>query len=88
MVYNPQVKKDAMEVVIRTANEKIEGIIYKLPDMRLLDMLNKTADDFLAVSEAKVYDLETGRLEFESEFLAVNRMQILFMAESYTIPNN
>ena len=54
MAYNPQVKKDAMDVVIRTPNEKIEGVIYKLPDMRLLDMLNKTADDFLAVSEAKV----------------------------------
>jgi len=86
MSYAPQVKKEKMEVIIRTSHVKVEGAIYKLPDTRLLDMLNKTAEPFIPVSEANVYDLNTGKLIFESSFLAINKEHIVIMAESYTIP--
>ena len=82
----PMIKKDTLDVVIRTAGEKVEGIIYKLPEGRLLDMLNKTTDPFLAVSKARVYDIETGKLSFETEFLVVNKSHIVHITGGYSLP--
>jgi hypothetical protein len=87
MAYAPQVKKDKMDVVIWTDKEKIEGTIFKLPDTRLLDMLNKNPEPFIPVSDANVYSLATGALNFQSSFLAVNKDRVVLITESYTIPN-
>ena len=82
----PMIKKDTVDVVIRTSSEKIEGIIYKLPEVRLLDMLNKTAGDFLAVSNVRVYNIETGKLLFETEFLVINKSHIVHIIGGYSLP--
>lgn len=82
----PMVKKDAQDVVIRTSSEKIEGVIYKMPEGRLLDMLNKSTESFLAVSKARVYDIETGKLAFETEFLVVNKSHIVHIVGGYSLP--
>ncbi len=79
MVYT---NKDCVSVVITTASLKIEGKIYVLSGSRLTDALNSKAKDFLAVTDARVYRLDTGELLYEPAYLAVNReaVQVMFPA--------
>lgn len=78
----PWVKKDTLEVIIRTSQETIEGSIYKYDKMRLLDMLNKSTDNFLAVSDAKVFNVESGKLLFTTAFMMVNKNYIVHMIDA------
>ncbi len=71
-----------MYVVIRTSDEKIEGFIYKMPQNRLLDMLNQGSENFIPVTQAKVFNVQTGKFLFETNFLAVNKNHIVVIAES------
>lgn len=81
MAYKGVVKKEKVDVVIRTANEKIEGIIFKLSQNRLLDMLNQDSGPFIPVASAKVFHGVTGRLMYEAEFLAVNKSNVVLIAD-------
>lgn len=82
MVYKKQIQKDKVHAVIRTNYEKIEGYIFKLPQNRLLDMLNHSSENFIPVSMAKVSNVQTGKLLFETDFLAVNKNHIIVIAEN------
>jgi hypothetical protein len=81
MAYNAFVKKETVDAVIRTSGEKIEGKISKLPNNRLLNMLNQGEESFIPVIDATVYCLLTGNVLFKSEFLAVNKQNIFLIAD-------
>ena len=81
MAYNTFVKKETINAIIRTAGEKIEGKISKLPSNRLLDMLNQNEENFIPILDATVYCLITGNVLFKSEFLAVNKQNIILIAD-------
>ena len=66
---------------IRTSNERIEGAVFILPDTRLLDLLNKQSQQFIPVSEAKVFSEDTGKLLYEVAFMAVNTSHIITLTE-------
>ena len=80
MAYNAFVKKETINAIIRTASEKVEGKIFKLPNNRLLDMLNQGEESFIPVIDATVYCLITGNVLFKAEFLAVNKQNIILIA--------
>jgi hypothetical protein len=80
-MYKARVKKERFDVIIRTLEEQIEGTVFVMNEMRLLDMLNKSDEDFIAVANARVYDQSTGKLMFQADFLAQNKSQIVFIAE-------
>jgi len=82
MAYKGIVKKEKVEAVIRTGNEKIVGTIFKLPQNRLLDMLNQDGGPFLPVTSAKVFHIVTGRLMYEADFLAVNKNSVVIIADN------
>ena len=82
MVYKKKIEKEKIHAVIRTSYEKIEGYIYKLPQNRLLDMLNHGSENFIPVSNAKLFNVQTGKFLFETDFLAVNKKHIVVIAES------
>ena len=81
MAYNAFIKKETINAIVRTASEKIEGKIFKLPNNQLLDMLNQGDESFIPVIDAKVFCLVTGNVLFESEFLAVNKQHIILIAD-------
>lgn len=70
MVYT---SKDRVRVVIATSVYRIEGEMYVLSGSRLTDALNSKAKDFFAITDAKIYDLQTNELLYEPTYLAVNR---------------
>ena len=81
MAYKGIVKKEKIEAIIRTGSEKIMGTIFKLPQNRLLDMLNQDSGPFLPVTSAKVFHIVTGRLMYEAEFLAINKNSVVIIAD-------
>ena len=86
MAYKSMVKKEKIVTTIRTSSERIEGAVFTLPNTRLLDLLNNQSHQFIPVSEAKVFDDETGKLLYEVAFMAVNTTHIITMTE-VTPPN-
>ena len=74
------IKKDKLLVNIRTAREKIEGVIYKFPEDRLLDMMNKKSEPFIAVSNATICSASDGRLLYQSDFIAVNVNHVIHIS--------
>ena len=73
MVYT---SKDRIRVTIATTMYRIEGDMHVLSGSRLTDALNSKAKDFLAITDAKVYDLTGNQLLFEPSYLAVGRESI------------
>ena len=80
------VKKETIDAVIRTSGEKIEGKISILPHDRLLDMLNQREENFIPVTDATVYCPVTGDVLFKSEFLAVNKLNIILISKQQKSP--
>lgn len=74
MVYT---NKDKVRVVIATPVYRIEGDMYVLSGSRLTDALNSKAKDFFAITDAQVYNMESGDLLYEPEYLAVCRQGIV-----------
>lgn len=83
----PQIKKNTINVVVRTLNERIEGAIYVVPETRLLDLLNKSPDHFLAISNARIYNVDSGKLSAETDFLIINKKHIVHMIDTPTLPD-
>lgn len=81
MAYKSMVKKEKIITTIRTSSERIEGAVFTLPNTRLLDLLNNQSNQFIPVSEAKVFSEDTGKLLYEVEFMAVNTSHVITMME-------
>ena len=74
MVYT---NKDRVEVIIATSVYRIEGEMYVLAGSRLTDALNSKAKDFFAITDARVFDVNSGKLLYEPEYIAVSRASIV-----------
>lgn len=73
MVYT---SKDRIKVTIATTMYRIEGEMHVLSGSRLTDALNSKSKDFLAITDAKVYDITGNQLLFEPSYMAVGRESI------------
>lgn len=71
-----QTNKDRVAIVALVGAWRVEGQMYVLSDSRLTDSLNSRANDFIAVTDAKVYRASDGSLLMESPYLALNRVSI------------
>ena len=76
-IFTPIVKKIPCDAIIQTANYRIEGKVHIRPDDRLKDDMNGT-EMFVAVTEAVVYDT-SGQVTFRTNFMLVNRTQIIWL---------
>lgn len=74
------ISKVAVPAIIQTTLHRIEGSIHVRLDGRVKDELDQN-QTFLAVTSAKVYDLN-GALLYEAEFMTVARAQIVWVIPS------
>lgn len=73
MVYT---SKERIKVTIATTMYRIEGQMHVLSGSRLTDALNSKSKDFVAITDAKVYDITGNQLLFEPSYLAIGRESI------------
>ena len=75
--FTEYVSKEAIKAVIQTATNRIEGFIYIRSGDRISDFLNKS-EQFLAVTDATVYDLNGNQLSC-CDFIALNLDQVIWL---------
>ena len=76
--YTDIVHKDEVATLIQTTANLIHGHVYLRAGLRLKDELNGTQEQFIAVTEAEVYNAN-GQVLVRSNFLTVNKSQIVWM---------
>jgi hypothetical protein len=69
-------KKDRVRVMIMTAGFRVEGDFNLLEGSRLLDSVNSKAKDFVALTDAKVFQTGATQPTYTTPFIAFNRMAI------------
>ncbi len=76
-IFTNIVTKKPVEVHIQTSIHRIHGYVHVRPDDRIKDEINQN-ERFLAVTDATIFSL-TGEEILKTDFLAVNREQIIWM---------
>lgn len=84
--FTDRVTKEQIPVLIQTVFGRIEGFYYVMTGARLKDEINN-AEQFIALTHAKVYDLD-GNCEMVCEFLTLNRDHIVWLAPQVDIRLN
>ncbi len=67
-------------VVIQTESNLIHGILHLRANERIKDALNGS-EEFLAITNAQVFEREGNNMLYETGFLAVNRRSIVWVFE-------
>lgn len=76
--YTDVVTKEAVPVLIQTPTNRIRGNIYVRPGERIKDQINQE-DEFLAVTDAILYDL-SGEELYRRDLLLVNKAHLIWLA--------
>ena len=76
--YTDIVHKDEVAALIQTTANLIHGHIYLRAGLRLKDELNGTAEQFIAVTNAEVYN-PNGQVLVRSDFLTLNKHEIIWV---------
>ena len=63
-------------VTVITQHHKVVGEVHVLPANRLTDFMNQTDQNFIAVTNAEVYDLLTKETIGKLDFLSINKNYI------------
>jgi len=79
------ITKIELPVVIQTLAHRIEGKLHIQPQLRLMDELNN-ADQFIAITEARVVNLKSEVLFF-AKFMTVNKHEIIWILPTDEIQN-
>jgi len=77
------VSKNKVRVIVVIDSWRIEGDLHVLEGSRLTDAINSKAKDFLAVTDAYIYEAKSGTMLFQTPYLALNReaISLIFLAE-------
>jgi hypothetical protein len=76
-IFTEVIQKKPIEVMIRTINQTIRGMIHIRPKERLKDELDNT-DLFLPVTNASVMD-EHNNIIFQTRFMVVHRDHLVWI---------
>jgi hypothetical protein len=77
-IYSDIVQKDEVPSLIQTVSNLIHGNIFMRPGLRLKDELNGLSEDFIAVTDAEVYNAN-GQVLVHSQFLTINKSHIVWI---------
>jgi hypothetical protein len=77
------VAKDSVRIVAVVNGWRIEGSLHILSGSRLTDAINSKAKDFLALTDALIFEATSGTLLYQTPYLALNRdsISIVFLAD-------
>jgi hypothetical protein len=67
-------------VVIQTKTNRVNGTLHLRANERIKDTLN-SSEEFLAITNAQVFDADGNGMIYETGFLAINRHSIVWVFE-------
>ncbi len=71
-----QVEKEKFHAIIFIGRFKVEGVIHLLPQERVTDFLDSAETEFLPVTCATVYNVDTGDELHFAKFMSLNKKEI------------
>jgi len=77
-VYTDVVRKDEVPALIQTDANLIHGHVFMRQGLRLKDEMNNTVEQFIAVTDAEVYNA-TGQVLTRAKFLTLNKSHIVWI---------
>jgi len=77
-IYTKVVTTSPLKVILQTGANRIVGLMHVRQGDRLKDAL-VTAENFLAVTDAKVFDVNGTNVVYNTNFIAINLHQILWV---------
>lgn len=77
-IFTDVVRKEEVPVLIQTTQGRIHGHIFLRPEQRIKDEMNGT-EQFVAVTDAEVYDAAGKEIIYRSEFLTLNKGFIIWI---------
>lgn len=77
-IYTQVITKSPIKIILQTTMHQIHGMMHVRVGDRVKDELD-TADHFLAVTNAELFDISGMNLLFKTNFLAVNLHQIIWV---------
>lgn len=78
--FRPFVNTSQFPVIIQTAQNQIHGNLHTRENERIKDALNAN-EEFIAITNVRVYDAQGLTQLRRSDFLAINRSQIIWVVE-------
>ena len=85
-IYTQVITKSPIKIVMQTTLHRIHGMMHVRVGDRVKDELD-TADHFLAVTDAELFDISGTNLIFKTKFLAVNLNQIIWVIPEKELVN-
>jgi len=76
-----QEPKEKVKVIVYTSIGNIRGSLHKLVGGRLLDLVNFSQKDFIALTNVEILDQKTGQVFEKTPFFAVHRDNIIGIRE-------
>lgn len=79
--FRPQISTLQFPVIIQTMHNRIIGNLHTRENERIKDALNST-EPFIALTQVKIFDTDGTRELNQSDFLAINRTNIIWVIEN------
>ena len=73
-------KTEPIAVIVYTDQYRIEGTMFRLPNLRVTDAVNQAAS-FLALKDATICPIDSDTPLLTRPYLAVHKHQIVFIIE-------
>ena len=73
-------KSEPIPVVLYLENFRVEGTMFRLPNLRVTDAINQ-ATNFIPLKDATVFPLNSDTPVMSKPYVAVHRSHILFVTE-------
>lgn len=73
--FTERISKRGLRVTLSARGTRIQGTIHLAPEHRLKDELD-SAEDFIALTDAKIFDATDKRAQHNTPLLLVNKEQI------------
>ncbi|MBI3740888.1 MAG: hypothetical protein HY257_03910 [Chloroflexi bacterium] len=77
-IYTEHITKRDVRVIAATTHNIIQGNLHLSLDHRLIDEMN-TAERFIAVTDAEVFDLAGKTRLYRAEFLTLNKEHVVWI---------
>ncbi len=74
-------KTEAVGIEVITETYRIEGMLHKLPSVRVSDAMNNPTQAYISLNKVAVYTIADNKLLFQREFLLVDKAHIVLMTE-------
>lgn len=85
-IYTQVITKSPIKIIVQTTMHQIHGTMHVRVGDRVKDELD-TADHFLAVTNAELFDISGTNLMYKTNFMAINVNQIIWVIPEKELVN-